>query len=205
MAMGRPKAPLILNAEQKEQLEGIVRSRALPAGLVKRARIVLLSAAGKANQEIAKQLGWTNATVGKWRQRFVDQGISGLSEELRPGRPRSISDERVARLVRRTLETKPKDGTHWSIRQIARETRLAKSTVHRIWQAFGLEPHRQQYFKLSNDPFFVGEGAGHRGAVSASTRKCSSNVCGREKPDSGVGTHSAHVAHGFRLRGGRNA
>jgi putative transposase len=155
MAMGRPKAPLILNAEQKEQLEGIVRSRALPAGLVKRARIVLLSAAGKANQEIAKQLGWTNATVGKWRQRFVDQGISGLSEELRPGRPRSISDERVARLVRRTLETKPKDGTHWSIRQIARETRLAKSTVHRIWQAFGLEPHRQKHFKLSNDPFFV--------------------------------------------------
>jgi putative transposase len=155
MAMGRPKAPLVLTAEQQQQLEGIARSRTLPAGLVKRARIVLLSAAGKANQEIAQQLGVTNATVGKWRRRFLEQDVTGLHDELRPGRPRSVSDERVARLVHKTLETKPKDGTHWSVRQIAAETRLPKSTVHRIWQAFGLEPHRQRHFKLSNDPFFV--------------------------------------------------
>ena len=155
MAMGRPKAPLVLTAEQQEQLEGIARSRTLPAGLVKRARIVLLSAAGKANQEIAQQLGLTDATVGKWRRRFLEQDVTGLHDELRPGRPRSVSDERVARLVHKTLLTKPKDGTHWSVRQIAAETRLPKSTVHRIWQAFGLEPHRQRHFKLSNDPFFV--------------------------------------------------
>jgi len=155
MAMGRPKAPLVLTAEQQKQLEGIVRSRTLPAGLVKRARIVLLSAAGKANQEIAQQLGLTNATVGKWRRRFLEQDVTGLHDELRPGRPRSVSDERVARLVRKTLETKPQDGTHWTVRQIAAETRLTKSTVHRIWQVFGLEPHRQRHFKLSNDPFFV--------------------------------------------------
>ncbi len=155
MAMGRPKAPLVLTAEQQEQLEGIARSRTLPAGLVKRARIVLLSAAGKANQEIAQQLGLTDATVGKWRRRFLEQDVTGLHDELRPGRPRSVSDERVARLVHKTLQTKPKDGTHWSVRQIAAETRLPKSTVHRIWQAFGLEPHRQRHFKLSNDPFFV--------------------------------------------------
>jgi len=93
--------------------------------------------------------------VGKWRRRFLEQDVSGLHDELRPGRPRPISDERVARLVRKTLETKPKDGTHWSIRQIAEETRVSKSTVHRIWQAFGLEPHRQKHFKLSSDPFFV--------------------------------------------------
>lgn len=155
MVMGRPKASLHLAAEQKEQLEGIVRSRTLPAGLVKRARVVLLSAAGKTNQEIAQQLGWSNATVGKWRRRFLEQDVTGLHDELRPGRPRTISDERVAGLVRTTLETKPKDGTHWSVRQIASETRLAKSTVHRIWRAFGLEPHRHKHFKLSNDPFFV--------------------------------------------------
>ena len=155
MAMGRPKAALVLRPEQREQLEGMASSRSLPAGLVSRARIILLSASGKTNLQIARQMGLTNATVGKWRQRFLEQDVSGLHDELRPGRPRPISDERVARLVRKTLETKPQDGTHWSIRQIAAETRVSKSTVHRIWQAFGLEPHRQKYFKLSTDPFFV--------------------------------------------------
>ena len=155
MAMGRPKTALVLDAEQREQLESLANSRSLPAGLVSRAKIVLLSASGKTNLEIAQQLEMTNATVGKWRRRFLDQGISGLHDELRPGRPRPISDERVAHLVRKTLETKPKDGTQWSIRQIAAETRVSKSTVHRIWQAFGLQPHREKQFKLSNDPFFV--------------------------------------------------
>jgi putative transposase len=155
MAMGRPKAALVLSRQQREQLEGMAHSRSLPAGLVTRVRIVLLSASGKTNQQIARQLGLTNATVGKWRRRFLEQDVAGLHDELRPGRPRPISDERVAQLVRKTLDTKPKDGTHWSIRQIARQARLSKSTVHRIWQAFGLEPHRQRHFKLSTDPFFV--------------------------------------------------
>ena len=155
MALGRPKAALVLRPEQREQLEGMASSRSLPAGLVSRAKIVLLSAVGKSNVQIARQLGVTNATVGKWRQRFIEQDVTGLQDELRPGRPRPISDDRVAQLVRKTLETKPKDGTHWSIRQIAQQTRLSKSTVHRIWQAFGLEPHRQKHFKLSTDPFFV--------------------------------------------------
>jgi putative transposase len=155
MAMGRPKTPLVLTADQKQQLQAIVCSRTLPAGLVQRARIVLLSAAGRSNQEIAQRLGVKNATVGKWRRRFLEQDVSGLHDELRPGRPRSVSDERVARLVQKTLNSKPKDGTHWSVRQVAAETRLSKSTVHRIWQAFGLEPHRQRHFKLSNDPFLV--------------------------------------------------
>ena len=155
MAMGRPKAALILTPEQREQLEGLASSRSLPAGLVTRAKIILQSASGKTNLQIACQLRLTNATVGKWRRRFLKYDVAGLHDELRPGRPRPISDERVAQLVRKTLETKPKGGTHWSIRQIAAETRLSKSTVHRIWQAFGLEPHRQKHFKLSSDPFFV--------------------------------------------------
>jgi len=155
MAMGRPKAALVLSPEQRAQLESMASSRSLPAGLVTRVRIVLLSAAGKMNQQIARQLGLSNATVGKWRRRFVEQGVAGLHDELRPGRPRPISDERVAQLVRKTLETKPKGGTHWSVRQIAGQTRLSKSTVHRIWRAFGLEPHRQRHFKLSTDPFFM--------------------------------------------------
>jgi transposase len=155
MAMGRPKTALVLSPRQREQLEAMAHSRSLPAGLVTRVRIVLLSASGKTNQQVARQLGLTAATVGKWRGRFLNQDVAGLHDELRPGRPRPIGDERVAQLVRKTLETKPKDGTHWSVRQIAEETRVSKSTVHRIWQAFGLEPHRQKHFKLSTDPFFV--------------------------------------------------
>ena len=155
MGMGRPKAALVLTLEQRGQLEGIASSRSLPAGLVRRARIILLSASGKTNQQIARQLELTGATVGKWRRRFLEQDVAGLHGELRPGRPRSISDERVARLIHKTLQTRPSEGTHWSVRQMACQTRLAKSTVHRIWQAFGLQPHRQRHFKLSNDPFFV--------------------------------------------------
>jgi putative transposase len=122
---------------------------------VRRAKIILLSASGKNDREIAPQLETSRNTVGLWRRRFLAQGVSGLYDELRPGRPRPISDERVAQLVRKTLKTKPKAATHWSIHQIADETGVSKSTVHRIWQAFGLQPHRQKYFKLSSDPFFV--------------------------------------------------
>lgn len=155
MAMGRPKTSLVLDREICEQLGSFAHSRSLPAGLVRRAKIILLSAEGKTNVEIAQQLETSKNTVSLWRRRFLAQGIAGLYDELRPGRPRPISDERVAQLVRKTLKTKPKAGTHWSIRQIAAETGLSKSTVHRIWQAFGLQPHRQRHFKLSNDPFFV--------------------------------------------------
>lgn len=155
MALGRPKAALVLSAQQREQLESIASSRSLPAGLVARARMILMSAAGINNQEIAGQLRTTQATVGKWRRRFLERDVAGLHDELRPGRPRPLGDERVAQLIRKTLESQPKDGTHWSLRRIARQTRLSKSTVHRIWQAFGLQPHRQRHFKLSNDPFFV--------------------------------------------------
>ncbi len=93
--------------------------------------------------------------VSKWRQRYLQQGLLGLHDELRPGRPRSISDEKVALLIRKTLQTKPQDGTHWTIRSVAKETKLSRPTVHRIWQAFGLQPHRQRHFKLSTDPFFI--------------------------------------------------
>lgn len=155
MGRGRPKAGLTLIAEQRQQLESIAQSRSLPAGLVKRARIILLSAAGKTNQQIARQLELRPFTVGKWRRRFLAQGITGLHDELRPGRPRSISDERIARVVRKTLQSRPQDATHWSVRQVASQSATSKSTVHRIWQAFGLQPHRQKHFQLSNDPFFV--------------------------------------------------
>ena len=155
MNLGRPLAPLQLDGEQRQQLEALASSRSLPHGLVTRVRIILLSADGLSNKDIAARLQLNKMTVSLWRRRFLKQGLTGLHEELRPGRPRSIPDEKVATLIRRTLRTKPKDSTHWSCRSLAAETRLSKSTVHRIWRAFGLQPHRARHFQLSNDPFFV--------------------------------------------------
>jgi len=155
MARGRPKQPVILQETDRQQLSAVAQSRSLPHGLVTRARLVLLAAEGLASSTIASRIGLSQQSVCLWRRRYLEHGIQGLHDELKPGRPRSISDEVVASLVRKTLQTKPKDGTHWTIRTIARETRLSPPTVHRIWQAFGLQPHRQKHFKLSTDPFFV--------------------------------------------------
>lgn len=155
MKTGRPKTPIVLSDEEHAQLKSIVGSRSLPHGLTTRARIVLMAAEGTTNHEIAEKVGLSPQGVCKWRRRYLEQGLSGLHDELRSGRPRSISDENVAFLIHKTLKTHPKDGTHWTIRGIAMETKLSRPTVHRIWSAFGLQPHRQRHFKLSTDPFFV--------------------------------------------------
>lgn len=155
MALGRPKPPLELSVEDREQLECLASSRSLAHGLVMRAQIILLSHTGLTNTAVAEQLGIGQDTVRKWRSRFIARGIQGLHDELRSGRPRSIDDERVAELVNKTLQTTPTNGTHWSCRALANETSVSKSTAHRIWQAFRLQPHRQKGFKLSTDPFFV--------------------------------------------------
>jgi putative transposase len=150
MPMGRPKTPLLLNPEENAQLRAVAASRSLPHGLVLRAKIILLSASGMSNR-----LELNPVTVGYWRRRFLRQGLPGLHDELRPGRPRSISDEQVARLIRKTLRTRPRHGGSWSCRSLAAHTRVSKDTVSRLWRAFGLQPHRQRHFQLSNHPFFV--------------------------------------------------
>lgn len=155
MITGRPKKPLLLSDEQRVQLVTLSHSRSVPHGLVERAKIVLLAGEGLSNTEIAKRLRLSKPCVGKWRERYLHLGIQGLDETLRPGRPRSVADERVARVVRKTLQTKPKHGTHWSVRTMARETGVSMKTVHRIWEAFGLQPHRRRHFQLSTDPFFI--------------------------------------------------
>ena len=155
MRTGRPKTPLTISSEEREQLESLANSRSLPHALVTRARMILMASEGLCNSDIAKKVGVTAPTVGKWRTRYLQHGIEGLHDELRAGRPRSIADEKVAAVIRKTLKTRPKDGTHWSVRTMAAETKLSKSTVHRVWKAFGLQPHRVDCFKLSTDPFFV--------------------------------------------------
>jgi putative transposase len=156
MPMGRPKAKLLLSEQEHEQLSSIMRSRSIGAALSLRARIVLAAAQGEANAQIAKRLQITRETVGKWRSRFIQRRMNGLYDELRPGKPRTIDDERVAQLINKTLHTKPADGaTHWSVRSIAAETKISPTSVHRYLKLLNLQPHRSETFKLSTDPFFI--------------------------------------------------
>lgn len=155
MPRGRPVAPIRLSDEEKSQLLSLAHSRSLPHGLVQRAQIVLACAEGEANNAVAKRLRVTHATVGKWRRRYREHGIGGLHDELRAGRPRSFEDERIAEVIGTALETPPAPGTHWSARSMAAHTGISKSTVQRWFTLFGIQPHRQRHFKLSNDPFFV--------------------------------------------------
>jgi putative transposase len=156
MARGRPKAALILDGDERAQLVGFVRSRSLPSALSNRAKIILASADGETNSAIASRLQLNPGTVRKWRTQFIERRINGLYSETRPGKPRSIDDERLAELINTTLHTKPEDGsTHWSVRAAAEETGISKSSVHRYFKLFGLQPHRSETFKLSTDPFFI--------------------------------------------------
>jgi transposase len=155
MAIGRPLAGLTLTGDEREELERWTRRPKTAQALALRARIVSSAAAGKSNTEVASELGVTGATVGKWRQRFVERRTDGLLDEPRPGVPRTVSDEQIEAVVVRTLETTPTDGSHWSTRSMARASGLSQSTVSRIWRAFSLQPHRSETFKLSTDPLFV--------------------------------------------------
>lgn len=155
MKTGRPKTPLHLSAEEREQLEAWVGARSMPQGIARRMQIVLLAADGMNNKQIAARVHLSVGSVGKWRRQFIERGLEGLHDELRPGRPRSISDEKVAYMLRKTISSKPDNATHWTCRDFASETGVSKSTVQRIWSNFGLKPHRHKDFKLSTDPFFV--------------------------------------------------
>jgi len=155
MPRGRPAAPVALNEEEKSQLLGIARSRALPHGIVRRAQIVLACAEGEPNAAIAKRMKLNPMTVGKWRRRYLECGLEGLHDELRPGRPRAHEDERVAEVINAALQSQPPNATHWSARSMAEHAGVSKSTVQRWFDLFGVQPHRQRHFKLSNDPFFI--------------------------------------------------
>ena len=153
--MGKPAVAIDLTAEERQELEGLAGRRRTAQGLARRARIVLLAAEGLENKEICTALDVDPNTVGKWRRRYAERRFDGLLDELRPGRPREIGDDEIAETIRLTLETTPRGATHWSLRSMARAVGHAPSTVHRIWQAFGLQPHRIETFKLSTDPLFV--------------------------------------------------
>lgn len=152
---GRTKAELVLSDEERAELERLVRRPKTAQRLAFRAKIVLLAAEGKQNIEVAKELSTRAATVGKWRRRFVQKRLDGLSDEPRPGTPRKTEDDKVEEVIVATLESKPDNATHWSTRSMAEKSGLSRSTISRIWRTFGLQPHRQETFKLSTDPYFI--------------------------------------------------
>ena len=152
---GRPRLPLALSEGERRELESLAKSRALPAGLVRRARMIVMSTDGVSNTEIAQRFQTSVALVSFWRRRYRGQGLVGLYAEARPGRPRTHDDERIAALLRRTVQSRPKNATHWSVRALAHTTGISKSSVQRYLSLFGVQPHRSRSFKLSTDPFFV--------------------------------------------------
>jgi len=147
--------PIELADDERAVLEGWTRRRTTAAALSLRARIVLACAAGESNTEIAARLGVHRNTVALWRRRFLEFGLDGLPDEPRPGQPRKITDAQVEEVITTTLERQPRGATHWSTRSMAAEVGLTQTAVSRIWRAFGLQPHRQQTWKLSRDPLFV--------------------------------------------------
>jgi len=152
---GRPKAELVLSTEERLVLERLANRRKSAQAMAMRARIVINCARGDTNRDVATRLGVSEAMVGKWRRRFVERRLDGLSDDPRPGAPRTVTDDQVEKVIVKTLEEKPKDATHWSTRSMAEALGMSRTTINRIWNAFGLQPHRAESFKLSTDPFFV--------------------------------------------------
>ena len=155
MPRGRQLPPLTLTDDQRDQLQGVANSTTLPHALVLRARMILASAEGLTNAGVARRVGASPQAVGKWRRRFLAAGVQGLHDELRPGRPRTYDDERVAQVINRALQDKPDNATHWSTRRMGEAEGISHSTVQRWFSLFGVKPHLAQTCKLSNDPFFL--------------------------------------------------
>ena len=155
MRTGRPTTPLTLTMPERETLQQWVRRPKTAQALAQRAQIIMTCAEGQTNTAVARIVRVAPQTVCKWRQRFVSHRLDGLLDEPRPGAPRTVTDAAIERIVTHTLETTPVHATHWSTRAMAQRSGVSRSTVQRIWRAFGLEPHRTETFKLSADPLFI--------------------------------------------------
>jgi transposase len=155
MRTGRPRTVLMLSPDERHRLDALAhRSRSAP-DLARRARIILACAEDRPTGAIAKRLRVSSTTVCKWKTRFLRERLDGLYDEPRPGAPRKIGDDRIEAIIVRTLETTPRGATHWSLRGMAKASGVGRSTVNRIWRAFGLQPHRSETFKLSKDPLLI--------------------------------------------------
>jgi transposase len=149
--------PLVLPEDERRTLGNWVRRRGTAQGLALRARIVLACADGGSNTAVAARLGVNFKTVSRWRARFLRDRLDGLTDDPRPGVPRTITDAQAGEVVVRTLEEVPEGATHWSKRELARRTGISPTSVHRIWRSFGLQPWRTGTFKISPGPLLTGK------------------------------------------------
>ena len=159
MKAGRPVATLVLTNEERETLRTWTRQPKCPQALALRARVILLCASGRSNTEAAADLHITVQTVGKWRQRFIEKRLDGLLDEHRPGTPRKLSAADVDRVLGLTLDSVPAHAAHWSTRTLAEASGLSRASVHRIWRAFSLQPHRPETFRLLRDSLLINKGS----------------------------------------------
>lgn len=150
-------APLVnLTSDQKSLLSKAAKGTSVSVRFSQRAKIALLAAEGRQDIEIAQQLGVTRQLSARWRERFIRLGIEGLKKDApRPGRRKKFSAQKVTAIVRKTLEQKPTNATHWSTRTMAASVGVSETAVRRIWKAHGLKPHLSRTFKLSNDKHFA--------------------------------------------------
>ena len=152
---GRPKPALVITDDERHALLRLTKRPRTNRLLAFRARLVLACADGVANTAVARRYRTTDATVGKWRQRFIDRRLDGIYDEPRVGAPRTISDEDVEAVIVKTLETTPAGETHWSTRTMAANAGMSHTTIGRIWRTFGLKPHVTESFKISPDPQLI--------------------------------------------------
>src|SRR5680860_33809 len=150
--MGRTAAAVVLSPAERAELEGVIRRPSSPQQAATRARIVLRAAEGASNRQIASEVGMSELRVGGWRAKFIREGIAGLADRPRSGRPRTIDVATVQRVIAKTLEPPPSGESHWSIARLARATGVSATSVERIWREHRLTPHRTRTFEYSRDP-----------------------------------------------------
>ena len=144
--------PIVVSEAARHELERLQRSPSAPAGLSRRARAVLLMAQAVAGVEIAERTGYTVVQVSRLRRRFAEHGVAGLPDRPRSGRPPTITARKRAQIVALTLKPPAPGLTHWSTRDLARKVGVSHATVHQIWRAHDLKPHRISTFKFTTDP-----------------------------------------------------
>ena len=195
MAIGRPMPPLILDDVERETLERWVRRPKTAQALALRARMILGCAEGRSNTTVGTDLGVSDETVGKWRSRFLERRLDGLSDEPRSGRPRAVTDDDVERVITLTLETAPRDATHWSTRSMAQRSGAEPQhgQPHLAGLRIAAPPHGD--LQVVVGPLLHREGQGRGGAIPESTGSGVGPVRGREVPDPGVGSHPSAIAH----------
>src|SRR4051794_3165689 len=180
------RTEIALTSEQREVLERWARRPKTSQALAFRCRVVLAAAEGGSSIEIAEALGCNASTVGKWRVRFAERGIDGLHDEPRPGKPRSITDEDVERVIVKTLEQQPANATHWSTRSMAAATGMSQSAVSRIWRAFALSPAADGGVQALPGSAVHRQGARHRRPLPQPARGRGCDLCRREGADPGA-------------------